>query len=106
MDNAVSIFETATAAPADGNSSDLGILIDAAGGLCIVEAAGWSPEALVAHYGARTVYHVTHTAGGVQVRGRGDGHTCLLESEPRAAARILFPDVLPHYQVAAQGLLA
>jgi hypothetical protein len=105
LDNAVSIFETASAAPADGNSPDLGILIDASGSLRIVDAAGWSPETLAAHYGARTVYHVTHTAGGVQVRGRSDGHTCVLESEAPVAPRRLFPNALPQYQVVSRTLV-
>jgi hypothetical protein len=99
MENAVSIFETAAAAPRDGASRDLAILIDAACGMRIVDGAGWSPEGLQAHYGARTIYQVSRTAGGIQVSGRGEGHTCVLRSEPPAmpqASVPVRPWTMPH----------
>lgn len=55
-------------------------MIDDRGGLRIVAGEGWRPEALAAHYGARTVYQVTHTADGVRVAGRSLGASCLLQS--------------------------
>ena len=76
--DAVSIFETASSAPRDGG--ELNILIDDRGGLQIVAAEGWRPEALAAHYGPRTVYQVSQTADGVRVTGRSMGASCVLQT--------------------------
>ena len=78
--DAVSIFETARNAPPEGGNCELNILIDDAGGLRIVTEAGWRPEALAAHFGASTVYQVTHTADGVRVAGRSLSARCVLEA--------------------------
>ena len=51
----------------------------------MVAGEGWRPEALQAHYGARAVYQVTRSAGGVRVAGRSIGESCLLESAKPAA---------------------
>lgn len=94
------IFETAKAGT--GNT-ELGILIGADGALRIVEAAGWSPEAMQQHYGARTLYHVTRNQDGVSVNGLGPGGTCALHSE---AARIPHRhSPVPQYEVVCAGLL-
>jgi hypothetical protein len=84
--DAVSILETARNAPRDGGACELNILIDDAGCLRIVTEAGWRPEALAAHYGANTVYQVTHTAEGVRVAGQSRAVRCTLEAADPARA--------------------
>jgi hypothetical protein len=79
-EDAVSVFETARNAPREDGVSELNILIDGAGVLRIVAGQGWKPDALQAHYGARTVYQVTHSADGVRVAGRSMGESCVLQS--------------------------
>ena len=88
--DAVSVFETARGALGKGSvheevaredgASELNILIDSSGVVRIVAGEGWQPEALQAHYGARTVYQVTRTARGVRVTGRSGPERCVLES--------------------------
>ena len=105
-EDAVRVFETASQAPRDDASGDLGILIDTSGGLRIVMAEGWSPESLQSHYGAGTVYCVSQKAGGVRVEGRGQGVSCVLRSQKPAAAFAPLPAGLPLYEVVCSRLLA
>lgn len=84
-EDAVSVFETARQVPGGEDSGELNILIDGAGVVHMVAGEGWRPEALQAHYGARAVYQVTRSAGGVKVAGRSMGESCLLESAKPAA---------------------
>jgi hypothetical protein len=100
------VFETASNAPRDGSSSDLGVLIDHSGALRIVAAEGWTPESLQSHYGARTVYHVRHTPAGVCVDGRGDGVSCTLRASQPVPSRSGLPAGIPLYTVVSQKLLA
>jgi hypothetical protein len=78
LDDAVSVFETAAAG---GANAEFGILLDTAGALRIVPAAGWRPETLQAHYGAATVYHVSRTADGVRVSARSGEMRCVFQSQ-------------------------
>jgi hypothetical protein len=84
-EDAMSVFETARQVPGGEDSAELNILIDGAGVVHMVAGEGWRPEALQAHYGARAVYQVTRSAGGVRVAGRSMGDSCLLESAKPAA---------------------
>lgn len=59
--------------------ADVGVLIDPSGAIRIVDAAGWRPEALQAHYGAQTVYQVTHSQSTVRVTGRSGNRSCIVE---------------------------
>lgn len=106
FDDAVNIFETASAAPAADASPDLDILIDAAGRLHIVQTPGWRPDALRLHYGARTSYRVTRSRDRVQVEGYGPGGTCFLQSEEPRVASLHLPGGVPQYTVVAAPLLA
>jgi hypothetical protein len=81
--DAVNIFETATNGARDAGEGELNILIDDSGALRIVSEPGWRPEALAAHYGAKTVYQVKRTADGVRVEGQSRGTSCTLRSEKR-----------------------
>jgi hypothetical protein len=95
LKNAAAILATAEAAPRDGQSPDVAILVGADGALRVVDGAGWHPEALQAHYAVREVYQVTRTPGGVKLRARSGGRSCELTSEsPAPAARFV-----PHYTV-------
>ena len=76
LQDAIGIFESANAIPYEGESSDMAILVDGSGCMRIVDGAGWSPEALESHYGARTVYNVTRNQWGVRVEGRSAGSKC------------------------------
>ena len=95
------VFHTAGAGDAD--SPDLGILIDRSGALRIVPAEGWRPEALQAHYGATTVFHVSHSGSAVKVVGRSRESSCVLETG-HSAPGIVY-DETPRYTVLAERLL-
>jgi hypothetical protein len=95
LEDAGQIFETASAASSEDAPANMAILIDAAGALRIVDAAGWRPDTLQAHYGARTVYQVTRTAGSVKVAGRSGSQTCTLET----ARQILPFQGFPSYSI-------
>lgn len=84
-EDAVSVFETARNIPREDAAGELNILIDGAGALRIVTGQGWQPEALRAHYGARTVYQVTRTADGVKVAGQSTAGNCILQSAKPAS---------------------
>jgi hypothetical protein len=95
FEDAGQIFETATAASSEESPANMAILIGSDGALRIVDAAGWRPDTLQAHYGARTVYQVTRTAGSVKVTGCSGSQTCALET-----ARPLLPfQGLPNYAI-------
>ena len=74
-EDAIGVLETAVR----GDGEELGILVDELGAIRIVAAAGWRSDALQAHYGARTVYQVSHTPSGVRVTGRSGRRSCVLE---------------------------
>jgi hypothetical protein len=73
--DAVQVLETATQGHAD-----LAVLVDRCGALRIVDGAGWRPDALQAHYGARTVFQVSHNGPSTRVTGRRDRHSCSIET--------------------------
>jgi hypothetical protein len=79
-EDAIGVLETA----ARGDGEELGILVDDAGAIRIVPAAGWRTDALQAHYGARTVYQVSHPPSGVRVTGRSGRRSCVLEESAMA----------------------
>jgi hypothetical protein len=76
----MSIFETAASGARESGAGELNILIGDDGALRIVAGEGWRPEALSAHYGAKTVYQVKHTADGVRVEGRSGEASCVLQT--------------------------
>lgn len=49
--------------------SEVAILIDRDGGIRVIDATGWSVEALRAETGARTVYRLARRAGRVSIEG-------------------------------------
>ena len=75
--DAMQVLETASRAARDEAPADLAVILDAAGGLRIVAAEGWSTEGLRSEYGG-TVYHVTRTGRDVCVEGRAAGMSCTL----------------------------
>jgi hypothetical protein len=101
LEDAERVLETANVAPAHCGMADMAILIDAWGGMRIVDAAGWRPEALEAHYGAKTVYQVTRTPGGVRVTGRSGGRSCVLESARPSPP----PSAMPSWRPFSPALL-
>jgi hypothetical protein len=66
---------------ADGNASDLAILIDRQGGMRMLDPKGWSLPALCAEFGAAAVYKVERRARTVRVEGWGGGERCLLQRD-------------------------
>ena len=99
FEDAIQVFRTATQGACDGDAPDFGILIEHSGALRIVPAAGWRPEALQAHYGARTVFQVSHTGSKVRVVGRSAENSCVLESEPSGGCLMPLIDRNPEYTV-------
>ena len=84
FDDAIRVFETAS----QGSTDDLGILVDSTGALRIVPAAGWRPDALQEHYGAREVFHVTNGPGGLRLEALSGSYSCVLSAkQPRLIAR-------------------
>ena len=98
-EDAVSVFETASNAGWEDGAGELNILIDGGGVLRMIAGEGWQLDALRAHYGARTVYQVTHTANGVRVAGRSMGVSCRLESVKPASILGGPGSGLAHYRV-------
>ena len=80
FDDAIRVFETA----AQGGTDDLGILVDSSGALRIVPAVGWRPDALREHYGARSVFQVSHGPAGLRVEARSGRDSCVLSSASTA----------------------
>jgi hypothetical protein len=103
LEDAERVLETASINPADGGMAGLAILIDAWGGMRMVDGSGWRPEALEAHYGAKTVYQVTRTPGGVRVTGRSGSQSCTLESARPSPPP---PAVMPWYVLGTCGQAA
>ena len=103
LEDAERVLETANGTPAYCGMADMAILLDAWGGMRIVDAVGWRPEALQAHYGAKTVYLVARTAGGIRVTGRSGGQSCVLESSRPSPPQ---PAMAPRYPVPGAMLLA
>ena len=106
LDDAVRIFETAVTAGAEAASNDFGILLDGSGGLRIVEAAGWNPEALRVHHGASALYRVTRRGAELQVTGSAPGHSCLLRAEAPPAHRLNLGTSIPQYTLVQSALPA
>lgn len=73
--DAAGVFETASAV-ADGSVSNLAILVDERNGLRIVDAAGWSVDALRREYRAATAYTVTRSGAGVVVEAQNGTESC------------------------------
>ncbi len=103
LEDAERVLETAGVKPAYCGMADLAILIDVWGGMRIVDAAGWRPEALQAHYGAATVYQVMRTPGGIRVMGRSGGRSCVLESSRPSPPQ---PAILAPYGLACGARLS
>jgi len=79
---AATIFEAAECASAAGHSSsELTILVGAAGGISVVMDSGWSLESLQCDRGAKMAYRVSHNGGIVKVEGRAGSRTCLFEAK-------------------------
>jgi hypothetical protein len=85
--DAENLFETARQASQSGSPDcDWAILIGPQGDIRVLDAAGWALPSLVAQHGAETAYRVTREGGRVCLEGRRGSQTCLLRSEPPAAA--------------------
>jgi hypothetical protein len=69
--DALQVFETAAL-----GTENLGILVDHHGAVRIVPADGWRADALREHYGARTVFQVSHGPSGVRVEARSQTDSC------------------------------
>jgi hypothetical protein len=88
-DNTRRIFETASAGAAEAESRVV-ITVGQDGGLRMFCDSDWAADCLAREYGARESYVVTRHGGSVRVEGRGQGQTCVLQSEsPAAVARQL-----------------
>jgi hypothetical protein len=98
-EDAVSVFETACNAPRENATGELNMLIDSAGALRMAAGEGWQPGALQAHYGARSVFQVTHTADGVRVTARSRAENCVLQSAKPASMLAALGSGLAQYRV-------
>lgn len=82
------IFDIALAA--SGEDCDVMLTVDHAGGIRILESAGWSLAGLQAHYGAASAYQIRRADGRVRIEASGGGQRCFVEAtgqDPRRAAR-------------------
>jgi hypothetical protein len=60
------------------------ILFDHAGGMRLIESAGWSLMGLIHEFGAREVFRVDRFAGTVRVEGWSRSEKCLIQrQQPR-----------------------
>ena len=82
LQQAEEIFATARTAGAE--DSEMAVLVDHAGGIRLVDAAGWDTEALRIDRGARAVYRISRFRGRVRLEGRTRGQCCFLDSAPQA----------------------
>ncbi len=95
LQDAVGIFETALTGCQSAETADMAVLVDANGGLRVVESRDWTLSGLEAHYGARTIYRIDRNAGRVRVEARSGAESCVLESA--APRRTLLPGLTPAY---------
>ena len=88
LQDAVGIFDAAVRAAGEDALPDVAILMDSLGGIHVMDAAGWHPESLRQHYGARTVFQITRMAGAVRVTGRSGAQRCVLETSPASVGSL------------------
>ena len=101
LSNAQSILETATSAGSgDFESGDLSILIGQDGAIHMLASSDWPLASLQAHHGSRAAYRVSRSGDRVRVEGKTRTDSCVLESEPTLAARVILAD-RPRYLLAA-----
>lgn len=68
------------------------ILFDAAGGMRMLDPAGWSLIGLIREFGAREIYRIERRNGAVRVEGWTETQQCLLQ---RKSARPKLPACYP-----------
>lgn len=59
------------------------ILFDDAGGMRMLDPAGWSLTGLIQEYGARELYRIERRNGTVRVAGWSASQQCLLQRKPK-----------------------
>jgi hypothetical protein len=90
LQQAEEIFDTARAAGSE--PCEWAILIGVDGAIRMQPAEGWELEPLRQHCGARAAYRVSRRSGGVRVEARRAGESCLLQSRPADAVRVILQD--------------
>lgn len=86
LDNAQRIFETAGAVREGGAATDYSILVGYDGAVRLVANCDWGLNSLRSERGARAAYRVTAANGRVRLEGRSEAESCVLISQPPAAA--------------------
>jgi len=82
-EDAAGILETANSQQSAG--SDFAILLDRQNGIRIVDATGWSLDALRAEYQTGTAFLVTRTATRVRVEAQSGSDHCAMETARKGA---------------------
>lgn len=103
-EDAAGILETATAAGTDSRP-DIGILLDQANGLRIVDASGWNADSLRREYHASTVYTVKRTGGGVTVEAQNSLERATLSKALPGNPLASLMSTIPHHLIAAKRCL-
>ncbi len=90
LQRAEEVLEVALMAE-DGAAESL-ILFDNAGGMRMLDAAGWSLNGLIGEFGAREIYRIERRNGTVRVEGWSPNQQCLLQ---RKSARQMLTECCP-----------
>jgi hypothetical protein len=99
--DAAGLLQSAAAAP-EAERADIAILIDDLDGLRVVEACGWSLEALRREYRAVRAFAIEKSAGGVVVQAQSDSASCHLSAGTSSKAFLQrMSSTVPHHLVYA-----
>jgi hypothetical protein len=90
LQRAEEVLEVALTAE-DGAAEGL-ILFDNAGGMRMLDPAGWSLNGLIREFGAREIYRIERRNGAVRVEGWSANQQCLLQ---RKSARQRLTECYP-----------
>ena len=90
LQRAEEVLEVALTAE-EGTAESL-ILFDNAGGMRMLDPAGWSLDGLIREFGAREIYRIERRNGAVRVEGWSANQQCLLQ---RKTARQRLAECFP-----------
>ncbi len=97
-EEAASILETAAAAGTESRT-DIGIIIDRANGLRIIDASGWNTEALRREYAATSVFTVKRSCNGVTVEAQNGSERARLSKSLPGNPLASLMQTIPHHLV-------
>lgn len=97
-EDAAGILETATAAGTESRA-DIGIIIDRANGLRIVDASGWNADALRREYSAASVFTVKRTGSAVTVEAQNSSERARFSKSLPGNPLAPLMQTIPHHLV-------